>query len=328
MDAEPIRVADPAPPARQALLQVGWPARSRSRAYREAIEHLVVFAPHDVALLLEGESGTGKMLLARQLHGISGRRAGPFRLAQLGAMYDSLAYSDLFGHVAGAFTDARQSRKGFFASASGGTLFLDEIGKASAQVQKMLLHAVEHQAILPAGSDRELPVNVRVFAASNVPLAELAQRGEFLADLYARLNGFRVVLPPLRKRVADIPVLAEEIVQAHAPSCRYLAGPSIESDLMDALVQAEWPDNLRGLDAAIHRMMILAWPAPRLSLRHCTGDLAYLAKPRRPKPGSVRAEDVQRAKEITKTMEEAAQLLGLHRTTAHKILRRARERGD
>jgi two-component system NtrC family response regulator/two-component system response regulator HydG/two-component system response regulator AtoC len=308
---------------------VGWPRRSRSTTYRKAMEQLVRFARHpDVTILLEGESGTGKTRLAHQLHAISPRAKAPFRHRALSAIEDGIAYSDLFGHVAGAFTDARRARAGLLISASGGTVFLDEIAKASPKVQKMLLHAVERRTVQPAGSDREVPVNVRLIVASNVSLATLRQRGEFLPDLHARLSGFRVVLPPLRERAADIPSLAQELVALHAGACQYPSPPSIDPALMEALRRAPWPDNLRELESTIIRLLIDAWPSPRLALEHCRDDLAHLAKATRPKPGSLRPADVLLAKERTGSIAGAAAALGVHRVTAHNILRRSRERDD
>jgi DNA-binding NtrC family response regulator len=227
-------------------------------------------------LLIEGESGTGKTYFARELHLASERAAGPFEYVVLSALDDSLASSELFGHVEGAFTDARRSRAGRFATARGGTLFLDEIGKASAAVQQKLLHAVEYGEIRPVGADRDVRVDVRIIAASNVPLEQLVLGERFLPDLHARLNAFRVRLPPLRERRADIPAFVEQFVVAHALALGYPRTPSIHPDLMAALQRAPWPNNVRQLDSTLLRLLVDVDGAGELRLEHCVDDLSYL----------------------------------------------------
>lgn len=228
------------------------------RALQALIRSIDLLGPHDqLPILIEGETGTGKSYAARALHLRSPRARGVFHQVVLSALDDSLASSDLFGHVAGAYTDARQSRPGHFISASHGTLFLDEIGKASAAVQRKLLHAVEQHEVWPVGADRPLRVNVRLIAATSVPLDDLVSRGDFLPDLASRLRSFRIRMPALRDRREDIPDLARQFVAAHGTRFGYdNALPRISAALLDVLQRADWPYNLRQLDGAVQRILV------------------------------------------------------------------------
>lgn len=294
---------------------------SRSPAYQAALHKLSLFARDDsVPILLQGESGTGKTTLARHVHAISLRAKGPLQHVVLSTLDDGVASSELFGHVAGAFTDARHSRVGHFASANGGTLFLDEIGKASLALQAKLLHAIEYGEIRPVGADRQVHVNARIVAATNADLSERAASNQFLPDLYARLATFRVVLPPLRKRRADIPGLVAQSLNRHALAAGYLSGPpEIDRALMCALIAAPWPNNLRELDATIHRLLVEADGAPRLTLGHCRDELAHLAT-----AASLTADHVEAAIDRAGSVSGAARILGIDR----KKLRRMRRQGQ
>jgi len=231
----------------------------RSAAYSGAMHRLALFAKDVTApILLLGESGTGKTTIARRIHEMSPRAKGPFQHVVLSAMDDGISGSELFGHVVGAFTDARRPRAGHFSAASGGTLFLDEIGKASRVVQAKLLHALEYGTIRPVGSDRELAVSVRIVAASNVDLGFESDEGRFLPDLYARLAAFQVRLPPLRERRADIRVLVAQSVYRHFAACGYDVPPKLDDDLILALERATWTQNLRELDSTVHRLLLEA----------------------------------------------------------------------
>jgi two-component system, NtrC family, response regulator AtoC len=294
----------------------------RSAAYRAALDRVDRFArDRQAAILIEGESGTGKTTIARYLHQRSPRAAGPYHCVVLSTLDDSLASSELFGHVAGAFTDARHSRAGHFVSANTGTLFLDEIGKASRVIQQKLLHAVEYGEVRPVGSDRDMRVDVRIILASNVPLSRLVEKGEFLPDLYARIGMFRVVLPPLRERRADIPMLVRRNVANHAAHCGYDVPPEVDEDLLRALQAAPWPENLRQLDATMHRLLVEAQGAMTISLEHCVDDLAYL----RDDEGCsvpLTPERVDVAITRAGSISGAARLLGVDRTTVHRFQRR------
>jgi DNA-binding NtrC family response regulator len=273
-------------------------------------------------VLIEGESGTGKTTIARYLHQHSPRASGPYHSVVLSTLDDSLASSELFGHVAGAFTDARRNRAGHFVSAAGGTLFLDEIGKASRAIQQKLLHAVEYGEIRPVGSDRDMRVDVRSVFASNVPVHELVARDEFLPDLFARISAFRVVLPPLRERRADIPLLLSAYVAKHAAGSGYSTQvPDLDPELVSALQAAPWPNNLRQLDATIHRLLVDAEGTRTIGLEHCIDDLSYLRGVTAPYE-ALSAERVDVALRRAGSVSGAARLLGVDRTTVHRFQRR------
>jgi DNA-binding NtrC family response regulator len=301
-------------------------AEFRSAAYSRAIRELERFAAHpDVPLLIEGESGTGKTLIARRLHAISPRRTARFETVVLSALEDSLAGSELFGHVAGAYTDARASRSGVFALAHRGTLFLDEIAKASLAIQQKLLHAIEYGEVRPLGSDRVLRVDSRVIAASNVSLESHVEAGRFLPDLYARLATFRVGLPPLRERVADIPILARYYTATHAGRLGKRT-PEIDTPLLGALQRAAWPYNLRQLDATMLRLVIEAEDSHVISLDHCRGVLSYLTG-QGPVAQELSPHDVEVAVARSgNNVSQAASALGVARTTVYRKLREAQRR--
>jgi DNA-binding NtrC family response regulator len=298
-------------------------SRHRSPAFQAAILRLARFARDDTAsILIQGESGTGKTTLARYVHQLSPRRRGPFQNIVLSSLEDSLATSDLFGHVAGAYTDARRSRAGHFVSANGGTLFLDEIGKASRTLQARLLHALEYGDIRPVGSDREIHVNVRTVAATNVDLHTLVNQGVFLPDLLARLSAFRVILPPLRERRPDIPNLVNESVQRHARAAGYgEQPPEIASDLMLALRNAPWPDNIRQLDGVVHRLLVEAEGAPTITLAHCTSDLSFLGTLAQGGRGVSRIHAAQAVEHARGNISAAARALGVDRKTIRNRLK-------
>ena len=296
-----------------------------SAAFRKALAQLERFARDQHAtILLEGESGTGKTILARYVHRASPRAERPFQRVVLSTLDDTLAGSELFGHVSGAYTDARQSRLGQFASANGGTLFLDEIGKTSLAVQQKLLHVVEYGEFRPVGADREMRVDVRLVAATNLRLEDVIAAGKFLPDLYARLTAFRVRVPALRERRSDIPLLVQHSLCSHAAACGYDSPPAVDAELMSALEHSPWPCNLRQLDAAIHRIMVDANGADMLTLQHCEDEYLGLHK----YSGSARSLTPQRISEAIAaagSVSGAARMLRVDRTTIHRHQRRGGE---
>ena len=292
--------------------------QTRSQRYRDALARLERFAKHDsVHVLLVGESGTGKSIFAQHLHDSSPRTGRVFHRVVLSAIADTLAPSDLFGHLQGSFTDARAKRAGHFVSAHGGTLFLDEIGKASPVVQHNLLDAVERQEVSPVGADRSIRIDVRIVAASNVSLHGLADEGKFLPDLLARLDGFAIRIPPLRERRDDIPLLVSNLVDVYALEFGYRKAPTIDSDLMASLIDADWPGNVRELDVTIRRLLIEGEGAPIITLAHCTDTLACLRPASAPAvdPDAVVAE-VRKAGNVA----AVARKFGLSRTTVYRYM--------
>jgi len=283
-----------------------------------------LYAKHDhVTILLDGESGTGKTMLARQLHELSPRKSHIFHRVTVSTLEDSLAASDLFGHVAGAYTDARSTRPGHFVTANRGTLFLDEIGKASPAVQRKLLQVLESGEFVPVGSDRTVRVDTRVVLATNISLDTLVAQGSFLPDLFARIGYFRINLPSLRDRREDIPGLVRHMIGVHSVRLGFHELPDVETELMDGLQHASWPYNLRQLDAAIQKLLILAQGAPLLTFEHCDGELDFLRGSGRDRP-VLCVESVSEAMQACDgNVSRAARRLGTARSTIYRYLREA-----
>jgi len=239
----------------------------------------------------------------------------------LSTLDDSLASSDLFGHVAGAFTDARRSRTGHFVASEGSTLLLDEIGKSSRPLQGKLLHAIEYNEVTPVGSDTPVHVDVRIVAATNVPLDVLVDRGEFLPDLAARFGYFRIIVPALRERKADIPELVEQCVARHAPQFGYASAPVVTTDLASILTLAQWPTNLRGLDSAIQYLLANANGALQLTPDHCVGSLEHIVQGLH----SHSAQSVEETAELVAelgSISAAAKAMGVPRSTVQRRLKK------
>ncbi len=288
-----------------------------SEAFRGVLDELRRYARiPSVAILLQGESGTGKTMLAEYVHKHSPRAAKPFVVVDLAAIPNALISSELLGHVRGAFTGASGNRTGRFAEASGGTLFFDEVGKASLDAQKYLLRGVDEQRITPVGSNRELKVDVRFVSATINALPDLVKRGAFLADLVPRLARHTVVIPPLRQHRRDIPLLVERFIARLADEIEYKALPSVAPDLMAALVRAPWPDNVRELATAVQGLMIEGYPSPVLELKHLPREFKHLCA--RVNGRCPTLEELQSATSETKTKAEAAALLGKSRATLYR----------
>lgn len=228
-----------------------------SPAMRAVFATLGKVAATDASVLVLGENGTGKELAARALHRASPRKDGPFVSVDLGAIPDTLFESELFGHVKGAFTDARADREGRFEAASGGTLFLDEIGNLSLALQAKLLRALQSRAVTRVGAHEPVPFDARLVCATNTPLYEAVQTGAFRQDLLYRINTVEVTLPPLRARDGDVRVLAEHFLARYAG--RYgRAHPSFSPAALAALERHAWPGNVRELQHAVERAVILS----------------------------------------------------------------------
>jgi two-component system response regulator AtoC len=207
-------------------------------------------------VLITGESGTGKSLVARAIHEKSQRRSKPFVEVSCGALPEMLLESELFGHVRGAFTDAVQQRAGKFAAADGGTIFLDEISTASAALQLKLLRVLQERTFEPVGSNRTVTADVRVILASNRDLWAEVEAGRFRRDLYYRINVVNIELPPLRERIGDIALLADHFLRKYQQENSKVIW-SFADAAMDALRRAPWRGNVRELENCIERAVVL-----------------------------------------------------------------------
>jgi sigma-54-specific transcriptional regulator len=227
---------------------------SRDAGSKLALQQLDRLAPSDATILIVGESGTGKELTARRVHERSERR-GPFVAVNCGALTESLAEAELFGHEGGSFTGATATRIGWFEAAEGGTLLLDEVSELPAELQVKILRVLQEREVVRVGSRRARRIDVRVIAASNVDLARAVMEGRFRADLYYRLNVAAVSLPPLRERRADIVPLAEHFLAKHGERLRSRAA-YLTADARRALLSHSWPGNIRELENVIQAAMM------------------------------------------------------------------------
>jgi len=229
----------------------------RSRVIQDVIGKAERVAETKSTVLIMGETGTGKELLARAIHDRSAQRLMPLIKVNCAAIPDTLLESELFGHVRGAFTGAASNKKGKFALADGGTIFLDEIGTMSPSLQAKLLRVLQEREFEPLGAERSQKVDVRVIAATNRDIKRLVEDGRFLEDLFYRLNVIPLVLPPLRERREDVPVLVEHFLRKHA----HRSGRKIDEIREEALARLnayDWPGNVRELENTIERAVVLS----------------------------------------------------------------------
>ncbi|HWI80604.1 sigma 54-interacting transcriptional regulator [Ramlibacter sp.] len=255
--AQALALAAPAPSAAQA--DQAWRAEIISRSARMAdlLAEAWMVAQSDASVLLRGDSGSGKELLARAIHRASRRARQPFIAVNCGAIPEALLESELFGHVKGAFTDAVTSHRGLFQAADGGTLLLDEIGDMPPALQVKLLRVLQERAVRPVGSSQSHPVDVRIVSATHRDLEAAMAAGQFREDLYYRLNVVSLTLPPLAERREDIPLLANHFLHKLAAKYeRRLSGFAPEA--LKALVAAPWPGNVRQLYNVVEQVCALA----------------------------------------------------------------------
>jgi len=214
-------------------------------------------APTEANVLILGENGTGKELVAREIHRHSRRSKEVFLRVDLGALSAHLFESELFGHRRGAFTDAREDRIGLFRAATGGTLFLDEIGNVPLHLQSKLLTALERREVVPVGADKSESIDVRFISATNLPPEQLANEDRFRQDLLYRINTVEISLPPLRERREDVPLLLEHFIAVYAQKYNCPA-KRLSAAALDKLVAHAWPGNVRALRHAVERAVILS----------------------------------------------------------------------
>jgi transcriptional regulator with GAF, ATPase, and Fis domain len=225
----------------------------RALVMREIFGLIERVAPTEATILIEGETGTGKDLMARTVHGLSRRQEGPFIVVDCGAVAGTLIESELFGHEKGAYTGATATRQGAFELANGGTIFLDELGELSLDLQPKLLRVLEQREIRRVGGNRTIRVDIRVVAATKKDLKQEVQKGKFREDLYFRLSVVPIYIPPLRQRKEDIPLLVEEFA-------RKLGHPDfkIPAEAVDVLLAHDWPGNVRELRNVLERGIYLS----------------------------------------------------------------------
>ncbi|WP_083411766.1 sigma-54 interaction domain-containing protein [Janthinobacterium sp. 1_2014MBL_MicDiv] len=228
-------------------------ADPHSRQLHELIERI---APSEATVLITGETGTGKELIARHVHGLSGRAEQPFVAINCGAFSETLVESELFGYERGAFTGAQQGKPGWFETASGGTLFLDEIGDLPLAMQVKLLRVLQEREVVRLGARRAIPIDVRLIAATNVDLAEAVRAGRFREDLYYRLQVIGLPLRPLRERPGDVMPLTRHFMAIYAQRL-HLGEVELGADAQQALLAYPWPGNIRELENVIHRALLV-----------------------------------------------------------------------
>ena len=300
---------------------------SHSPLMQRVFEVLPAIAASPSTVLILGETGTGKELMARTLHALSPRNQGPFIAVNCGALPDSLLESELFGYKAGAFTGAQKDKPGRFALAKGGTLFLDEIGEVSPALQVRLLRVLQERTYEPLGGTRSEVADARIVVATNRDLAELLRRGEFREDLYYRVNVVRVELPPLRRRKEDIPLLVEEFV-ARFNRLQGKAVAGITGEALTLLMAHDWPGNIRELENVIERAFILCREG-RIDIPHLPGELTARGATANREGDMRSAHDILDAQAIRAALERhgfnrlaAAQDLGIHKTTFFRKLKK------
>ena len=292
-------------------------------------------ATADSTVMIQGESGTGKELIARYIHAHSRRSNQPFIAVNCGAIPPDLLESEMFGHERGAFTGAVGARMGMFQLASGGTIFLDEIGEMTATLQVKLLRVLQEREIRPVGSDRTVKVDVRVVAATNRDLLAEVDKGRFREDLYYRLQVIPILLPPLRERRSDVPVLVQHFLDKYNAKHGTLQC-TIADDAMVHLWEYDWPGNVRELENLVERLVVLSEDG-LVEVDHLPPNIrSFISEKKIPRP-SLTEEGI----DLNKAVEEfeyrlidealrrtkgnkqaAARLLGLKRTTLVAKLRR------
>lgn len=299
---------------------------SRSPLMRAIFDILPQVAASESTVLIQGETGTGKELLARAIHGLGRREKKPFVAINCGALPDTLLESELFGYRAGAFTGAEKDKPGRFALAEGGTIFLDEIGDVSAALQVRLLRVLQERTYEPLGGTESLKADVRVIAASNRDLAALVREGAFRQDLYYRINVVRLELPPLRRRKEDIPLLLDRFIQRlNRIQGRRVAG--IRHEALALLMAHEFPGNIRELENVIEHAFVLCGDGP-IEPAHLPSEFGSLPRPAARMgriAGAARALEAQAIMDALKRNKfnrlAAARDLGVHKSTLFRKIK-------
>ena len=320
-----IQDSDPTPPFAQiAPNLLGGPTLAR------ALELGLRAAKSNLPILIEGETGTGKEVAARAIHELSGRD-GPFIGINCAALPEALAEGELFGYRRGAFTGAETAHVGHFRSAQRGTLLLDELTDLSLPVQAKLLRVLEERRVVPLGESAPIALDVRVIAATQQPLADAVLEKRFRADLFARLDGLTIKLPPLKERPEDIGYLVHELLQKHSGG----KAIAVEALLIERLCLHDWPFNLRELDLLIRRLLVLHAHEPMLKLEHLPERVrdreASDAEAKSQRPGALSRDDFELSQLIAQlkrhkgNLARAAAEIGISRQRAYRLME---SRGD
>ena len=288
----------------------------RSRAITEVLQRVDLVAATRSTVLITGETGTGKELVARAVHQRSAQRAQPFVRVNCAAIPETLLESEMFGHVKGAFTDATGAKKGKFSLAHRGSIFLDEIGTLEIGLQAKLLRVLQEREVEPLGSESSERVDVRVIAATNRDLRQLVADGRFQDDLFYRLHVIPINVPPLRERREDIPLLVEHFVAKHAALCGR-AIDALETEAVGWLQEYPWPGNVRELENAIERAVVLTTgrtiTRESLTIETRTSELApgVPSLKLRQNVEWIECETIRRALEMSTAKQDAARLMGI-----------------
>jgi transcriptional regulator with PAS, ATPase and Fis domain len=290
-------------------------------------EILPAIATSPSTVLILGETGTGKELVAKTIHSLSLHNRGPFIAVNCGALPDTLLESELFGYKAGAFTGANKDKPGRFALAKGGTLFLDEISEVSPALQVRLLRVLQDRIYEPLGATRSETADVRVIAATNKDLAEQVRQGFFREDLYYRVNVVRLELPPLRRRKEDIPILVNQfIARFNRLQQKTVQGIAVEA--LSLLMAYDWPGNIRELENAIERAFILCNDGT-IGLAHLPGELTAHGTATGTDADVRSAHEILDTQAIRAALERnsfnrlaAARDLGIHKTTLYRKIKK------
>ena len=301
---------------------------SRSASMRRIFDVLPQVAASDSTVLIQGETGTGKELLARAIHSLSPRKNKPFVAVNCGALPDTLLESELFGYKAGAFTGANKDKPGRFDLAERGTLFLDEIGEMSTALQVRLLRVLQEKTFEPLGGTKSVSADVRIVTATNRYLATQVENGNFRKDLFYRINVVRIDLPPLRKRKEDIPLLTEHFVaRFNRLQDKFISGVSAE--VLARLMVHDFPGNIRELENIIEYAFVLCSEG-RIELGHLPGDFTE-SGPNPPPANSDNIKDAVRSLEVQTILESlkrnhnnriaTARELGIHKSTLFRKMK-------
>jgi len=293
----------------------------KSPAMKKATELIEMVAPTEAIVLITGETGTGKEVVARAIHAAGPRRYMPMVTIHCGGFTETPLESELFGHEKGAFTGAQYRKKGKFEIADGGSVFLDEIGDISLKTQTDLLRVLEEKEIVRVGGDQPIKVDFRCIAATNKNLEALVKEGAFRADLYCRLSVFCIDLPPLRERRDDIPLLVDHFLNKFCMATSR-AMPQLSAEALEVLMHHEWPGNVRELENAVERALVVG-RGPEIR----PADFSFQFRADEPKGGQT-LDEVERAhierilRETQHNLSRAARVLGIDRTTLYNKLRR------